>query len=154
MAMKTTTRVTTTLFPGKYIQGAGALGRLPGLVAEHGGRALVVCAGPPVDRIVEARVRPLFAGAGSAGAGEVRFEQFAGEVTRAEIERLRGVCSGSGASVVVGIGGGKTIDAAKVVAEINGLDLVPLEPHVLKWFLFDEIQCCPTHMVEVQAISN
>eukprot|EP00727_Mastigamoeba_balamuthi_P006211 m51a1_g2209 putative glycerol dehydrogenase (405) ;mRNA; r:186263-187762 len=120
--LKTTTRVTTTLFPGKYIQGAGALGRLPGLVAEHGGRALVVCAGPPVDRIVETRVRPLFAATGSAG--EVRFEQFAGEVTRAEIERLRGVCEGSGASVVVGIGGGKTIDAAKVVAEINGLDLV------------------------------
>jgi glycerol dehydrogenase len=40
---------------------------------------------------------------------------FGGECSKREIERLRGVAEREGASVVVGVGGGKAMDTAKAV---------------------------------------
>jgi glycerol dehydrogenase len=47
-------------------------------------------------------------------------QSFGGECSKREIERLRDVAERDGASVVVGIGGGKTMDTAKAVGHAVG----------------------------------
>ncbi|WP_284143003.1 glycerol dehydrogenase [Caloranaerobacter azorensis] len=52
------------------------------------------------------------------------FEKFNGECSRQEINRLIDVCSSNNCNVVVGIGGGKTLDTAKAVAYYKKLPVV------------------------------
>ena len=49
---------------------------------------------------------------------------FGGEITRAEVERLSGLCAGLTVNVVVAAGGGKTIDAGKCLADKIGARLM------------------------------
>lgn len=52
------------------------------------------------------------------------FEQFTGESTWNEVNRIRGLVKENNCDVVVGVGGGKTIDTAKAVADKEGLPIV------------------------------
>jgi glycerol dehydrogenase len=54
----------------------------------------------------------------------LRAERFSGECCEKELARLEKVISGSRADVVVGMGGGKTIDTAKITADRAGLPAV------------------------------
>ncbi|MFZ5428020.1 MAG: glycerol dehydrogenase [Thermodesulfobacteriota bacterium] len=107
--------ITTTLFPGRYIQGSGALYRLGEELARFGGRHLLICSPHPLEYIVPS-IMP-----GLALAGEVRVERFNRECTDMEIERLFGLARDSGAESVTAIGGGKVIDAAKAAAARAGI---------------------------------
>ncbi len=93
--------------------GAGVLARLPGLVARHGGRALVVTGGSSLQG------SPHWAHltAGLAGAG-VSWEHasVSGEPSPEVVDDLVGRWRDAGIAVVVGIGGGSVLDAAKAVA--------------------------------------
>jgi glycerol dehydrogenase len=112
--------ITTTIFPGKYIQGPGALSRVRGLVDGFGGRALVV-AGP---RVQEAVVVPRLAP--TLDATRTVYEQFRGETTRQEIARLAEVAASARCTVVVGVGGGKVADAAKAAAAAHDHARLPV----------------------------
>ena len=99
----------TTLFPGRYVQGIGAMGRLGQELQRFGPRALIVC-----DPFVLDHIFPAFRDA-IEQAVQVRVERFGGECCDPEIERLVAAAREFGANSVTGIGGGKTLDTAKAV---------------------------------------
>lgn len=105
--------------PGKYIQGAGELQKLPAYVATFGKGALAVLSGT----MMRTQNDNLKAGFEAAGLKYVS-EPFGGECCNAEIDRLRKVVQDEGLDVIVGIGGGKVCDTAKAVAHYEKLPVI------------------------------
>ena len=101
--------------PGKYIQGKGELGQIekytkafgkkPFIIADAFGRKLT-------GEIVDISYR--------AGNTEYVSELFNGECSKPEISRLKAIAEENGCDMVVGIGGGKTLDTAKAIAYYMG----------------------------------
>ena len=98
------------VFPGKYIQGVGALEELPSLVRLFGQRGLIL-ASPTAHRKI------LSESAMDLGAHSLPVEHFAGECCENEFTRLAAIVREKNVDVMVGMGGGKTIDTAKIVAD-------------------------------------
>jgi alcohol dehydrogenase len=94
--------------------GAGAFGRLPAVVARHGGRALLVtgrrslAAAGRRDALLEG-----LRGAGVEPAGEVVVD---GEPSPGLVDGAVAAHREDGIEVVLGIGGGSVLDAAKAIA--------------------------------------
>jgi len=98
------------VFPGKYIQGEGALKELPSLIRLLGKRGLIL-ASPTVSSSV-------LPGYGlDLAANAILVEPFHGECCEKEIKRLTGIIEREHVDVLVGMGGGKTIDTAKIAAD-------------------------------------
>ena len=97
--------------PSKYVQGAGELDRLGEYTKVYGKKALVIIPAGGKKRFGE-RVEASLAAAGVGCA----FDEFNGECSQAEIDRLVEVLKGAGSDVVLGVGGGKIFDTAKAVA--------------------------------------
>lgn len=97
--------------PSRYLQGPGALDRLGELLAPFGSVPIVVT-DAPVLALLGGRIRTVLAGAGL----EPHVLTLDGEITHDAVDALAGACAGLDASLVVGIGGGKSLDAAKSVA--------------------------------------
>jgi glycerol dehydrogenase len=104
--------ITTAIFPGRYVQGAGALDLLGEEAARLGRKPLAV-----VDAAVLRFVGPALVGKDGAPLAQ---QAFAGECCDPEIERLVGEARKIGADVIIGIGGGKALDTAKAVAHALG----------------------------------
>lgn len=104
-------------FPGRYIQAPGLISRLGQEAASLGTRALAILDGRLADRL-EKLVQD------GAGPIEITTLHHGGECSEAEIER--GVAAGQSAGVdlVIGVGGGKTLDTAKAVAHRLGASTV------------------------------
>lgn len=97
--------------PSKYVQGPGELTRLGEYVKAYGAHALVVISEGGLRRSGDVITASLEA------AGVARtYDNFNGECSQAEIDRLVEVFRASGADFVVGVGGGKIFDTAKAVA--------------------------------------
>ena len=105
------------LFPGKYIQGAGAIRELPALVRVFGRRGLIL-ASPT------ARAGILPESGLDLAAGGLSVDQFGGECCEKELSRVAAVIKESKADVLVAMGGGKTIDTAKIAADRAGLPVL------------------------------
>jgi glycerol dehydrogenase len=105
------------VFPAQYIQGPGATEELPALLGRMGERALIL-ASPT------ARERALVACGVDWTSLGARLETFRGECCEEELERVAGAVSRARADVLVGVGGGKTIDTAKIVADRARLPVV------------------------------
>jgi glycerol dehydrogenase len=102
--------------PSRYIQGKGKLTALGTHIAPLGSNALFVADETVLD-VVRETVEESFA----AVSAELTIAEFGGECTAAEIDRLASIASNIGADVVIGAGGGKTIDTAKSVrAKVGG----------------------------------
>jgi glycerol dehydrogenase len=104
-------------FPGKYIQGEGALSELPRWIEQLGGNGLLVASPTAKNKILpgyfpDTSDFPFFT------------EEFAGECCGKEISRLEGIVKSMQARVIIGMGGGKTIDTAKIVADRAGLPVI------------------------------
>ena len=95
--------------PSRYLQGPGALARLGEELRAHGQQPLVI-ADATVNALLKA---PVLAGRGAL-AQAASWATFSGECTADEIQRI--AAAAQGAEVVVGVGGGKTIDTAKGVS--------------------------------------
>ena len=101
------TKITTTIFPGRYVQGAGAINSLREELGRLGTKALAI-----VDRAVDKIVSPyLKSGDGVA----IVCNEFCGECCDPEIDRLAALARKENCNVIVGVGGGKALDTAKAV---------------------------------------
>jgi glycerol dehydrogenase len=99
--------------PHRYVQGPDALAQLGELIGVYGSKPLVV-----VDEFVARLLRQdVMSGLGPL-AEAAQFIVFQGECTSDEISRIAGLAHGC--DVVVGVGGGKTIDTAKGVSILLG----------------------------------
>ncbi|NTU45312.1 MAG: glycerol dehydrogenase [Chlorobiaceae bacterium] len=105
------------LFPGKYIQGAGALGELPSLVRLFGNRGMIL-ASPSVYTAVLPE-----SGLDLKGSS-LHAERFGGECSEKELSRVAVLIAENRADVLVGMGGGKTIDTAKIAADRAGIPVI------------------------------
>lgn len=97
--------------PTRYIQGAGELNRLASFVESIGKKAFVIITASGKKRVGDA-VQSSF----DESNCEFVFEEFQGECSKKEIDRLKGLCEKAGCDTIIGIGGGKLIDAAKAAA--------------------------------------
>lgn len=105
--------------PSKYIQGEGAIDNIGKYVSVFGKKPLAI-ADDFVMGLTRDRVETSVVGEGL----EVGFDIFNGECSRVEIERLIEVCKAAGNDVIIGIGGGKTLDTAKATAFYTKLPVV------------------------------
>ncbi|MBN2299252.1 MAG: iron-containing alcohol dehydrogenase, partial [Deltaproteobacteria bacterium] len=106
--------ITTTLFPGRYVQGYEAIHRLKKLIPRYGSKGLLICS-PSVSEKILPEILPLL-----EDAAPVAVEKFGRECSDEEIARLAASAGQQTCDVIVGLGGGKTLDTAKAVAhEMN-----------------------------------
>lgn len=105
--------------PSKYIQGPNELAKLGTYVAPLGKKALVINTPSGVKRVGD-KVAGSFEGVDA----EAVYEDFNGECSEGEVNRLVEIARANGCDVVVGIGGGKTLDTAKATAYYLGAPVV------------------------------
>ena len=110
--------ITKSMFPGRYIQGLDALKRLNEEIERIGDAGFLVCDPfvfdnplPYSDKFMDSYSRNVV-------------ERFQGESSDEEIERLCDLAKNSKPQVIVGIGGGKTLDTAKAVAHLLELPVI------------------------------
>ena len=107
--------------PAAYVQGRDAIDEV-GDRAEPLGETALLIGDEVVLGIVEGRVRDSFDAAGV----EIVVEEFSGECSTSEIDRVGEVASDIDAEVIVGAGGGKALDTAKAVREDLGMAMVSM----------------------------
>ncbi|MBN1404829.1 MAG: glycerol dehydrogenase [Opitutales bacterium] len=104
-------------FPGKYIQDVNALSQLPSLVEACGGNGLVI-ASPSARRVLQERAET------DAALGALPVDGFGGECCEKELSRLAVIIAEKRVGVLVGMGGGKVIDTAKIAADRAGIPVI------------------------------
>ena len=115
-APSTPAPIRSVISPGRYVQGAGALDRLAEYLAPIGDKPLLLA-----DDQVWGFVGPQIEASLTAGGLPVTREKFNGIPTAFEVNRLVDLIRDAGANVIVGVGGGSTIDAAKASGFLAGI---------------------------------
>ena len=106
--------ITAVLFPGKYIQGSGATNDLHKWAKRYGKKAFIVGSPSSFDTVIPGILSAM------QETIPVVAEKFERECSDEEITRLKEIALREACDVVVGFGGGKTLDTAKAVAsEMN-----------------------------------
>ncbi len=109
-------RMLKSVFPGKYIQGENALLELPGIIRLFGKNGLVLASHTAKYAILSGY------DFGETNVFEV--EEFAGECCEEEISRVMRIITVRQIAVLVGMGGGKTIDTAKIAADRANIPVI------------------------------
>ena len=108
-------------FPGRYVQGAGALDAAGKFISALGTKALVVW-GKTTASLISDRLTASLAESGVAMTGFT----FSGECSKNQRDLGIARAQEVGADVIVGAGGGKAIDLAKAIAITVGARMVSL----------------------------
>lgn len=101
--------ITTAIFPGRYIQGYDSITRLGTEMSRFGNKGFVICSPFVFQELLPHFRKPM------EDAVKAVVAKFGRECSDQEIKRLSGLASKSKCDLVVGLGGGKTLDAAKAV---------------------------------------
>ena len=101
----------TVTSPKKFIIGNGLFNDLGKYVQDFGSKALII-----YDAFFEEKVKTEVIPALQQAKIDSVLEVFSGECTEKEIHRLKDLASTHNVNVIVGIGGGKTLDTAKSTA--------------------------------------
>jgi len=105
--------------PRKYVQGRDVLKEAGDYIGRLGKKPLVLW-----DARVKGLVGPVMLASLKQAGLEVVDVAFQGDSTKAEAARVAGIARTHGADVVVGVGGGKTLDTAKAAAAATGAKMV------------------------------
>ena len=108
--------VQSLIAPRRYIQGRGVLASIGKNVAEIGQRPLVI-ADENVWKLAGDKLADSFKEAGI----EFKREVFGGVCSHREIDRITEVARKGSADIVVGVGGGTTLDTAKAAGHQAGI---------------------------------
>ncbi|MCK9628803.1 MAG: glycerol dehydrogenase [Bacteroidales bacterium] len=106
------------VFPGKYIQAEGAVARLPELIKLLGNKGLIL-ASPTVIKNILPQYTTF-----SEWKESLIISEFSGECSEKEVERVCAVIRSEKLDVIIGMGGGKTIDTAKIAADKTGIPVI------------------------------
>ena len=107
-------------FPGRYLQGPGALEAVAEVARDLGAERLLLVSDDLVEQTVGPRLQA------HLRAAKLPFQRlrFDGECTQAAIDVLAAEAREAGGGVLVALGGGKTIDTTKGIAKISGARLI------------------------------
>ncbi|MGO1949510.1 MAG: iron-containing alcohol dehydrogenase, partial [Mycobacteriaceae bacterium] len=111
--MSSTDRVFTS--PSRYVQGPGVIDRAAGYLAPLGSSPLII-----TDEVVWGIAGEELENSLVSNGLSATHEIFGGEASHSEIDRITSVASDRGSDVIIGLGGGKTIDTARAVADHSG----------------------------------
>lgn len=107
--------------PAAYVQGRDVTEELGERIERLGDTALLIG-----DEVVLGLVEETVRGSLEESGIEPVVEEFGGECSMPEIERLGGIAADADADVIVGAGGGKALDAAKAVKAERGIAMVSM----------------------------
>ncbi|MEI6306785.1 MAG: glycerol dehydrogenase, partial [Deltaproteobacteria bacterium] len=102
---------------GQYHQGQGILHELPEITGLFGSNAIIL-ASPSVKE----KILPVFGT--DAITAQIPVELFRGECCEDELNRLADIIRRDRIDVIVGMGGGKVIDTAKIAADRAGIAVI------------------------------
>lgn len=105
--------------PKKYISGQELLSSFNDYMKFFGDNAYIIC-----DEFILERAQREAGKSIEEGGNKAVFEKFNYECTKEEINRHRELARGAEANIIVGIGGGKTLDTAKATAYYEKLPVV------------------------------
>ena len=109
----------TVTSPKKFMIATGLLGLMHDFVKDFGDNAFIIC-----DEFILNKVdKEAVPGLAEAGINST-VEKFNYECTQAEIDRLGELAVKNKANVIVGVGGGKSLDSAKAVAYYHKLPVI------------------------------
>lgn len=104
-------------FPGKYIQGTGAILKLESLINQFGKNAIVLASKSARNYLPAGYLSP------SLSSGII-IEPFSGECNEEMLQTLAERIRDERADIMVGMGGGKAIDTAKIAADRAGIPVI------------------------------
>lgn len=105
--------------PSRYVQGPNALLQLKQHIEALGNKFFVVA-----DGFVMNMTRDLIEQAFDHQTEQLVFEEFNGQCTINEIERLKELAKQNGCDAIIGIGGGRTFDTVKGVAHFANIPVI------------------------------
>lgn len=105
------------VFPGKYIQGVGSINELPALIKLLGRQGLILASPSVCEKVLPGCVV-------DCSTLNIPIEVFHGECCENELSRLSAIIVQKNVDVLIGMGGGKTIDTAKITADRAGIPVI------------------------------
>ncbi|MCU1407445.1 MAG: glycerol dehydrogenase [Glaciihabitans sp.] len=114
--MSTAAPIRTVMSPGRYVQGVGAIERLGEYLAPIGDTPLLIA-----DDMVWGFVGEQVSASLTAAGLPVNRESFLGFATAQKVNDIVELIRSSGSNVIVGVGGGSTIDAVKSAGHLAGI---------------------------------
>ncbi len=104
-------------FPGKYIQGSGAINGLESIISKFGNKALLL-GSPTALRFLPNKYRE------APISSTLNIEIFNGECCESELTRIAELIHSQKSEALIGMGGGKAIDTAKIAADRAGIPVI------------------------------